>query len=248
MNKIKFKSNNMSKEKKRSFYVALGICLMAVIIASFVTYNNVKNYVLKESLSKQSMEIGQKFKNDENKPLKEQEYYEKSLDSSKDCKENGKKANVTSSKKNEVDVPVKAQKAGSIVYPSESRCVLKNYSGDNPVFSRTFNDWRTHRGVDISMEKGDVVKSITNGTVKNFLEDPILGNTIEIEHEGGFTAFYSGLSKEFSINLGDKVESGQEIGKLDVVPGESEDGYHLHLAIKKADKFIDPMEVLGKVS
>ena len=39
------------------------------------------------------MEIGQKFKNDENKPLKEQEYYEKSLDSSKDCKENGKKAN-----------------------------------------------------------------------------------------------------------------------------------------------------------
>lgn len=248
MSKIKFKSSSMIPGKKRSFYVALGICLAAIAIASFVTYNNVKNYVLKESVSKQSLEMGQKFKNESNREVRDKEFDERTSNYLNDLKdtEYEKEKILKAKEENNINIPVKAQKAGSILYPSENKNVLKSYSGDNPVFSKTFNDWRVHNGADFALEKGSKVKAITNGEVKNIFEDQILGFTVEVEHEGGFTAYYSGLDQNVLVKLSDKLESGQEIGVIDKIPGESEDGYHLHLSIKKADKFIDPMKILGK--
>ena len=248
MSKIKFNSSSMVPGKKRSFYVALGICLAAIAIASFVTYNNVKNYMLKESASKQSMEISQKFKNESNRVTRDKEFDERPSNYLKEFKESEyeKDKILKAQEENNTNIPVKAQKAGSIIYPSENKDVLKDDSGDNPVFSKTFNDWRVHNGVDFALEKGSKVKSISTGEVKNIFEDQILGFTVEVEHEGGFIAYYSGLDKNVLVKLSDKLESGQDIGTIDKIPGESEDGYHLHLSIKKADKFIDPMEVLGK--
>lgn len=247
MNKLKFKIGN-SKEKKRSFYVAVGICLSAVAIASFVTYNNLKNYVLKDNASKQSIEFNRKFKDDVNKPGDSNERREKVSDYSDHLKGNAayEKFQVNKDSKDSIDVSTKNKKVNSIVYPSESKEISKNYSGDNPAFSKTFNDWRVHNGVDFQLEYGSKVRSITDGEVLSIFDDAVLGRTIEIKHEGDFVAYYSGMGKSDLVKCGDKVQTGQDIGTIDNIPGESADGAHLHLSIKKSNKFIDPMEIIGK--
>lgn len=247
MNKSKFKIGN-SREKKRSFYVAVGICLSAIAIASFVTYNNFKNCVLKDNVSKQSMEINKKFKDDVNKPGDSNEKREKILDYSSHLKGNAvyEKPQVNKEDKDSIDVSAKNKKVNSIVYPSESKDISKNYSGDNPVFSKTFNDWRVHNGVDFQLDCGSKVRSIADGEILSIFDDAILGRTVEIKHEGDFIAYYSGLNKDVLIKCGDKVNVGQDIGTIDNIPGESADGSHLHLSIKKSNKFIDPMDIIGK--
>ena len=67
-----------------------------------------------------------------------------------------------------------------------------------------------------------------------------------IDHNGEFVAYYSGLGNTTMVNANDKVEAGQDIGSINDIPSEKEDGYHLHLAIKKDDSFVDPTDVLGK--
>lgn len=246
MDKIKIKSNSRNSNKKRSFYVALGICLAAIGIASFVTYNNVKNYVLKENLSKQSMEFSKQLKNNTNKPPDSCTNYEQDNFENYQCDNDNVPETVKPVETDNIDIPVKAQKAGSINYPSESKDILKNYSGDNPVFSKTFNDWRIHNGVDFALEKGSRVISITKGTVKNVFKDPVYGITVEVEHDGDFTAFYAGLNEDILVKINDLIEAEQQIGTVGNVPGESKDEPHLHLSIKKSDRFIDPMKILGQ--
>ena len=134
--------------------------------------------------------------------------------------------------------------AATIIYPT-SKDIIKGYSGDTPVFSKTLNDWRVHNGIDLAAEQGSKIKAITNGKVADIFNDELLGTTMVIEHDGGFTAFYSGLGETTLVNAGDTVESGQEIASINDIPCEAADGYHLHLSIKKDDKFIDPVEILG---
>lgn len=68
-----------------------------------------------------------------------------------------------------------------------------------------------------------------------------------ISHDGGFTAYYSGLEKNVPVKKGAKLKSGDEIGKIDKVPCEAAEGEnHLHLAINQKGKFIDPLLILDK--
>ncbi len=107
------------------------------------------------------------------------------------------------------------------------------------------NDWRVHEGIDLAAEQGSKVKSITNGKVKEIYNDSLYGTTMVIEHEGSFVAYYSGLGETTLVNANDAVEAGQEIASINDIPCEAADGYHLHLAIKKDGKFINPKEILG---
>ena len=230
------------KKKGKGFYVALGICLVAIGAATFTTYKNTTkfdtnddsvNYVKQESYQKQ------------NKPPKDNKIYEGHQEDFLPEKESSTQKAKTEQVKEAEDIEVKAKKAGLIVFPAGQN-IQKEYSGDNPVYSKTFSDWRIHSGTDFAAEKGSKVVSITDGTVKNVFEDPILGMTIEIEHDGGFTAFYSGLGNTTLVNKDDKVESGQDIGSINDVPGEIADEPHLHLSIKRDGKTINPIEILGQ--
>lgn len=132
---------------------------------------------------------------------------------------------------------------GALIYPV-GKNVLKKYSGENPVFSKTFNDWRVHRGVDFAADKGSPVKAMTGGVVKEIYTDDLMGVTVVIEHNGGFVAYYSGLGETTMVRPGDGVGAGDIIGAIKGIPSEQLDDFHLHLEIKKADKFVDPLELL----
>lgn len=108
-----------------------------------------------------------------------------------------------------------------------------------PVENKTMGDWRTHLGTDFKAEKGADVLSVGNGTVQKVISDTKLGYTIEIDH-GTFTARYCGLAQDSAAKIGQSVEKGSVIGKLEGVPVESEEEPHLHLEIIKDSVKIDP--------
>ena len=239
-----------SKKRGKSFYVALGICLLAVLVAISSTYTSFKYLqkpANKDDFSTNSgKSILQKVtglsKDDEN--FKEAKKYKEIVNGEKTVsEEEGEKLN--SSGYAEEAIPTKGQAVGTIILPAGKK-LAKKYSGESPVYSKTFNDWRMHNGVDFNLPLGEKVLAITDGTVKDIYEDPMLGTTVVIDHEGDFTAIYSGLGKTTMVNVGDNIENGAEIGSIGDLPCETLDGEHLHLSVKRGDTYIDPLEVLGK--
>lgn len=249
MNNIRFEDQNSKRQtsKGKRFYIALGICLIAIGVAAFVTYDSVKKFIEQDTTSYSSEtgkfpQQGQKEEKPQQPQKEDQNFFGHDNDNVKasDDLEDSKLKEETKS------VETKAEASGIIVYPAGQN-IIKKYSGENPAFSKTFNDWRIHNGTDFAIGQGEKVKAITDGVVKEIFDDPLLGMTIVVDHAGGFTAFYSGLGNTTMVNVGDTVESGQEIGSINDIPSEVADGSHLHLSIKKDGKFIDPIGILGDV-
>lgn len=246
MNEIKI-NNPKEKNKKKGahFYAALGICILAVGVAAYTTYDSIKRFagsdddvITSKTQQRYKVQNNNSAENDAKNASNKAKIIDKNLDKSRI-----KSQTDTTSDSQDV-VSTNAESSGVIVYPT-SKNIIKNFSGENPVFSKTLNDWRIHKGIDLAAEQGSKIKAITNGKVKEIYNDALYGTTMVIEHDGGFSAYYSGLGETTMVNVDDKVESGQEIASINSIPCESADGYHLHLSIKKDDKFIDPTEILG---
>ncbi len=244
-NKNTIQPDDHSKSKKnRNFYIALTLCIAAVSAAGWSTYQSVKNFLSPVGVNSKAKNVDSQ-KSEKHKQL---------LDSEKsDILDKGDTpVNNTGSKrtKNVASIGTEETKAVSaeagsslIIYPS-TKNVTKEFSGDNPVYSKTFSDWRTHQGTDFRAEEGSMVKAITDGTVKDITNDSTYGTTVIIDHNGGFTAYYCGLGETPLVKPGQEIKTGDDIGSLKNVPCEILDDPHLHLMILKDDKFIDPILVL----
>lgn len=121
--------------------------------------------------------------------------------------------------------------------------IFTAYSGDELVYNRTLDDWRTHNGVDISAAPGDAVKAGAEGRVINVFEDGMLGTVIEIQHSD-FTAKYCGLAASTFVKAGDNVTQGQSIGTVGETPLEIAEESHIHLEIVKDSQTVNPDIVL----
>lgn len=119
----------------------------------------------------------------------------------------------------------------------------KNYSNDKLQFSETYKDWRLHNGIDIATKKGTTVTTAGKGKVKKVYNDELLGETVVIDHGNNILCYYSGL-KNIIVNKGDVLEIGQKIGAVGDIPSEIADEIHIHFAVKKDGKFVDPIEEL----
>lgn len=232
--------------KGKSFYVALAICLLAVLVAIYSTYTSIKYFAKPTNDSGISINSAKSIipkttglsKDDEN--FKEAKKYKEIVNETKINE------NLKDDLSKEYAIKTEGQITGTIVLPAGKK-MGKKYSGESPVYSKTFNDWRIHNGIDFNLPLGEKVCAITGGTVKDIYEDPMFGTTIVIDHDGDFTAIYSGLGKTAMVNVGDKIENGAEIGSIGDLPCETLDGDHLHLSIKRGDTYVDPLEILGKI-
>ena len=119
--------------------------------------------------------------------------------------------------------------------------VSKNFSGGDPIYSETMQDWRAHDGVDLEAAVGEAVRAMADGEVLRCYEDPLLGHTVEIAHGGGVTARYCGLGETFLVREGDAVAAGQEIGSVYQVPCECAERSHLHLELERNGSLFDPL-------
>ena len=123
--------------------------------------------------------------------------------------------------------------------------VSKIYNEDTPEYSVIMNDYRTHLGIDIESEVGVNVKAVADGVITEIYDDPMMGKVIVISHAGEIESVYMNLLETLpqNISVGSIVGTGDVIGGV----GESSlievsDVPHLHFAMKKEGKFIDPLE------
>ncbi|MBQ2676495.1 MAG: M23 family metallopeptidase [Clostridia bacterium] len=121
--------------------------------------------------------------------------------------------------------------------------ITKNFSDTQVQYSETYKDWRIHLGVDIAAEKGTQVRAAGNGKVTDVTEDPLMGNTVTIDHGNGIIAYYSGLNKP-TVKKGQVIEVGTVIGGVDTIPCETVESHHIHLAVKHNGKWADPIAVM----
>ena len=136
------------------------------------------------------------------------------------------------------------QTAGSVLnfLSPVDKAVTQKFSGKNMIYSKTMKDWRTHNGTDFGAKKGDTVKAVADGKVKDVIKHDLYGNTLIIMH-GDIETYYCGLN-EINVKKNDEVKQSQKIGTVGNIPFESEDAVHLHLEMKKNDKYIDPLSII----
>lgn len=125
--------------------------------------------------------------------------------------------------------------------------ILKDYKPSTPSYNATMDDWRTHPAIDFKGEEGQQVKAIAYGIVSKIYTDALLGTVMEIDHGNGVVARYCGLNKDtIDLSTGSKVSGGSLIGYLGSVPYEKTELPHLHLEISYNNKYVDPLELMGK--
>ena len=138
------------------------------------------------------------------------------------------------------DTPVMAEPPQLIVEPLKGE-VLMAFSVDQLVYSPTLADWRTHDGVDISAKPGTTVLAATAGTVSSVEDDPLMGTTVVIEHQGGYATTYSNLQARPTVEPGDLVTAGQIIGAVGTTAAaEAAQSPHLHFSVTRDGEAVDP--------
>lgn len=236
---------NGRKGSSKGFYIALGVCLIAVGVAAWTTYDSVVNYAAPDDKSQSepvqstaptNNTVSGVYGEPETSPQPEASSVAPETASSKpEFSPESKSPKVT-------PVPDKpaAAEVTSYSYPV-GRTVIQKFSAD-PVYCKTTLDWRAHTGVDLSAAKGEDVKATANGTVTKAYKDDRYGNTLIITH-GTVEAWYCGLD-QMKVKAGDTVESGQILGTIGTVPIEENEGSHLHFVTKVNGEYVDPLTML----
>lgn len=105
-----------------------------------------------------------------------------------------------------------------------------------------YNEWRFHTGIDIAGVQGQRVSAIQDGQVSDIYQDKTSGLTVIVKNDI-YKVYYGSLANA-TIVKGSFIKAGEEIGKMG--NSDAEPYYHLHLAIKKAEDYIDPKLVVNR--
>ena len=100
-----------------------------------------------------------------------------------------------------------------------------------------------HMGIDIAAKNHDVVRAPADGKVLFSGNSEDLGNTIIINHPGGFITLF-GHNDSVFVKSGDDVKKEQVISLVGET-GKSQ-GPHLHFEIWKNNQVLDPREMIPK--
>lgn len=139
--------------------------------------------------------------------------------------------------------PVAAEAPRLVVEPLQGE-VLTAFSMEELVYNPALGDWRTHDGVDISAPAGSTVLAACAGTVASVTEDPLLGATVVLEHDDGYRTTYANLADKPDVAVGDQVNAGAVIGTVGTTAAAEEDTPHLHFAVSRDGKAVNPQEFL----
>ena len=98
-----------------------------------------------------------------------------------------------------------------------------------------------HHGLDIAGEMGELIRAGESGVVTTVGYLPFYGNTVIIDHGGGYKSLY-GHTSEYLVKKGDTVAKGQPIARVGST-GRST-GPHLHFEVRINDKTVNPIHYL----
>ena len=129
----------------------------------------------------------------------------------------------------------------SYILPCEDE-ILKDYS-PTPTYDETMDDWRAHKAIDFTCERGTPVYSVGNGLVTKVYSDTAYGYCIEIDF-GDFIGRYCGMEQGTTVKLDTVMKKGDTVGKTGDLPCESGQEPHFHFEVIKDGENTDPIDAI----
>ena len=122
--------------------------------------------------------------------------------------------------------------------------VILNFSMDKTVYFKTLDQYKCNPGILIQGEVNSPVVAAWDGTVESVGADSELGTVVTVDMGNSFKAYYGQL-KDVTVEPGDKITTGQDIGVV-AQPTKyfGDEGSHLNFKVTKADEPVNPMDFL----
>lgn len=118
--------------------------------------------------------------------------------------------------------------------------IIAHYSPEQPVYSYTLKDWRTHNGIDVAAPKGTQVLNVCDGVVESVTTDDLMGNLVTVRHTDGKLSRFASLDTT-TVEEGQLLKAGDPIGTVGksmlLECGETD---HLHYELWEEDRTVDP--------
>ncbi|MDO4166738.1 MAG: peptidoglycan DD-metalloendopeptidase family protein [Eubacteriales bacterium] len=115
--------------------------------------------------------------------------------------------------------------------------------GFGPRKSPTAGASTYHKGIDIAIPTGTVVRASKAGKVVTATYSSSAGNYVALYHGGGVYTYYMHCSS-LSVSVGDQVAQGQTIA-LSGSTGIST-GPHLHFAVNVGGQYVNPLNYVSR--
>lgn len=223
--------SNRGMTSGKGYYIALILCAVAIGITGFVYYRSNNQTEQASLLETEATELPAMIPDDSDIAVLAPEG--KELPTVPTTGDSEKATRPTEKKALKTTAPLSGQE-------------ISGYSMEALSYNETTRDWRVHNGVDIQAEEGTPVFAAADGVVESAYEDDLMGSTVIIRHDGGYTTQYSGLQKELSVKSGEAVHMGQVIGCAgSTALVETTLGSHIHFGVTYRDKPMDPAEFLS---
>ncbi len=145
----------------------------------------------------------------------------------KEAARSGGKKNASGTSK-PIDVKLSGEFAankGKLPWPADGPVVETFGKHNHPVYTQLVMP--ANNGINIGLSAGEEVKAVFDGEVKRVIVMPGYGRCVLVQH-GGYFSFYCKLGK-VSVKSGDKVTTGQVLGHVDTIDGQTE----LHFEVWK---------------
>lgn len=243
--------NRNNKRKKRSrrekigFYTAFSICLIAVLMAVYSTYNTLSGSNLNSPTQQATIQVNQvenKVTGVTEKLVEPKLAVTVPTIVAPSSEEQPTEPAESSTTETRSALQTMLSADVTLTYPLSSNNVIREYN-EKSVYFKTLNVWKPHTGVDFAGELGDDVTAMTGGAVTKVYEDKFYGKTVEISTKD-VICIYSGLNA-ISVNEGDSVDASAKIGVVGAVPCEASDPNHIHVSVKVNGKYADPLSFIG---
>lgn len=134
-----------------------------------------------------------------------------------------------------VDMKLDAQfskNKGKLPWPADGPVVGRFGKHYHPVYKNL--ELPPNNGVDIALGRGTQISSVFDGVVKQVIVMPGYNQCVLIQH-GNYFTFYCKLGN-VTVRSGDKVKTGQSIGTVDTINGQTQ----LHFQVWQGNKPQNP--------
>lgn len=121
---------------------------------------------------------------------------------------------------------------GKLPWPADGAVVGRFGKHYHPVYKNL--ELPPNNGVDLALAKGTKVSAVFDGVVKQVIVMPGYNQCVLIQH-GNYFTFYCKLAN-VAVKTGDKVKTGQTIGTIDTINGQTQ----LHFQVWQGNKPQNP--------
>ena len=131
-----------------------------------------------------------------------------------------------------------ASNKGKLPWPADGPVMSRFGKQYHPVYKSL--ELPPNNGIDLALSKGTKVQAVFDGVVKQVIVMPGYNQCVLIQHGNYFTLYCK--MKNISVREGDKVKTGQELGTIDTINGQTQ----LHFEVWKGSTPQNPETWLKK--